>query len=82
MKFNVVYDSVEKLQRGEISELPAHVAAYSFIPKSVLFGIQSKFGLYVANGLFDLPEDGSLNQLFQEIETTTVEEILSLWNGK
>ena len=77
-KFDVVYDSVEKLRRGKITELPSHAAAYSFVPKSVLYGIQSKFGLYVAYGMFDLPEEGSLNQLFPEIETITVEEIVRL----
>lgn len=30
-KFKVVYDSIERLQSGEVSELPAHAATYSFI---------------------------------------------------
>ena len=81
-KFNIAYDSLEKLQSGEITELPSHVSAYSFVPKSVLHGIQSKFGLYVAHGMFDVPEEGSLNQLFPEIKTTTVEEIIGHWEGK
>ncbi|KAI9663877.1 MAG: hypothetical protein M1821_007367 [Bathelium mastoideum] len=81
-KFNIAYDSVEKLRSGEITELPSHASAYSFIPKSALYGIQSKFGLYVAYGMFDFPEKGSLNQLFPEIKTITVEEIISHWKGK
>lgn len=81
-KFDVVYDSVERLRNGEITDLPAHVSAYSFVPKSVLYGIQSKFGLYVAYGLFDLPEEGSLNEQFPEIETATVREIIGHWKGK
>lgn len=81
-KFNIAYDSVERLRSGEITELPAHVSAYSFIPKSLLQVIQSKFGLYVAYGMFDMPEAGSLNQLFPEIETTTVEEIIGHWKDK
>lgn len=81
-KFNIAYDSIEKLRSGEITELPAHASAYSFIPKSLLYTIQSKFGLYVAYGLFDFPEEGSLNQQFPEIKTTTFEEIIGLWKGK
>jgi hypothetical protein len=81
-KFNIAYDSIEKLRSGEITELPAHASAYSFIPKSLLYAIQSKFGLYVAYGMFDFPEEGSLNQLFPEIKTTTVEEIIGHWKGK
>ncbi|KAL1599467.1 hypothetical protein SLS60_007270 [Paraconiothyrium brasiliense] len=80
-KFDVAYDSIEKLCGGEITELPSHVSAYSFIPKSLLCSIQSKFGLYVANGMFDMPEEGSLNQIFPEIKTTTVEEIIGHWKG-
>ena len=81
-KFNVTYDSVEKLRSGEITELPSHASAYSFIPKSLLYSIQSKFGLYVAYGMFDFPEEGSLNQQFPEIKTTTVEEIIGHWKGR
>jgi len=81
-KFDVAYDSIEKLRNGEITELPSHKSAYSFIPKSLLYSIQSKFGLYVAYGLFDMSEEGSLNQLFPEIKTTPVEEIIGHWKGK
>lgn len=80
-KFKVAYDSIEKLRRGEITELPAHVAAYSFIPKSLVYGIQSKFGLYVAYGMFDFLEEGSLNQQFPEIKTTALEDIIGHWKG-
>lgn len=81
-KFKVAYDSVDKLRSGMITELPAHASAFSFIPKSLLYSIQSKFGLYVAYGLFDMPEEGSLNQIFPEIETTKVSEIIDHWKGK
>jgi hypothetical protein len=81
-KFKIVYDSVEKLRSGDITELPAHTSAYSFIPKSLLYGIQSKFGLYVAYGMFDLPEERSLNQQFPEIKTTTLEDVIGHWKGQ
>lgn len=36
---------------------------------------------HVAYGLFGMPEEGSLNRRFPEIQTTTVEEIIGLWKG-
>lgn len=80
-KFKVAYDSIEKLKRGEITELPFHTSLYSRVPKSLIQGIQSKFALYVVYGFFDMPEEGSLNQKFPEIKTTTVEEIIGVWKG-
>lgn len=33
-KFTVAYDSLEKLQKGQVTELPGHVAVYPFFPRS------------------------------------------------
>jgi len=81
-KFNITYDSVEKLQRGEVTELPSHKYMYEFFPKPMLGGLLSKFGLWTVNGLMQLPKEGSLNEQFPEIETTTVREALGAWKGK
>ncbi|EXJ57237.1 hypothetical protein A1O7_07584 [Cladophialophora yegresii CBS 114405] len=81
-KFTVAYDSVEKLQKGEMTELPSHPAVYPFFPKPMFQQYFSKFALYVTMGLFDLPEDGSLNREFPDIKPTTVREMLSVWVGK
>lgn len=32
--------------------------------------------------MFDFPEEGSLNQLCPDIETTAVEEIIGHWKAK
>jgi len=81
-KFNITYDSVEKLQRGEITELPSHRYLYEYIPKPLLGGLLSKFGLWTVNGMMHVPKEGSLNERFPEIETTTVREVLGAWKGK
>lgn len=81
-KFTVAYDSVEQLERGEMTELPFHRSIYSRIPKAALQRRYSTFGLYTVNGLSHLPEEKSLNKVFPQIKTTTVEEVVSGWKGK
>ncbi|KAK1472734.1 hypothetical protein CABS01_16200 [Colletotrichum abscissum] len=61
-KFHVTYDSVQKLQSGEITELPGQVAAYSYFPKQWAQQLFSTFGFWVTEGLFDFPKDRALNQ--------------------
>ena len=48
----------------------------------MLGALLSKFGLWTVNGLMQLPKEGSLNEQFPEIETTTVRELLGVWKGK
>lgn len=81
-KFNVTFDDVEKLEKGEVTELPSHTTVYGFFPKSLLQDYFSKFSLYIIAGLFDIPADKSLNKLFPEVKTTTVKDVLDLWKGK
>jgi hypothetical protein len=65
-----------------MTELPSHPAVYPFFPKPMFQQYFSKFGLYVTAGLFDLPEDRSLNKKFPEIKPMTVREMLGAWVGK
>ncbi|KAK4074703.1 uncharacterized protein Triagg1_4852 [Trichoderma aggressivum f. europaeum] len=81
-KFNVTYDSVEKLDKGEVTELPSNAAEYEHFPKHILQAYFSKFGQYIVAGLFDTPAEKSLNKVFPEVKTTTVEEVLGVWKGK
>ncbi len=78
----MAYDSVEKLERGEITELPSNPAMYPLFPKQLLQQYFGKFGLYVTEGLFDFPEDKTPNKKFPEIKPATVREMLSVWDGK
>jgi hypothetical protein len=80
-KFNVTYDPIEKLSKGEITELPSHPELYAMAPKEVFQSIFSLFGRWVVEGLFNVPEDLSLNAKFPEIKTTKLSEIVGAWKG-
>ncbi|KAJ8111668.1 hypothetical protein OPT61_g5792 [Boeremia exigua] len=79
--FTVTYDSVEKLRRGEVTELPSHPGIYPYVPKEILAALLSKFGLWAASGIMHYQLQGSLNERFPEIETTSVKEIVGAWKG-
>ncbi|KAJ0119539.1 hypothetical protein J7T55_013742 [Diaporthe amygdali] len=82
-KFTVVYDSVEKLKAGDITELPGQVAAYSYFPKEWTQKLFSVFGLWVTEGVFEFPDHKALNHQFPDIKVTTVKEMLDkAWRGK
>jgi hypothetical protein len=42
----------------------------------------SRFGLWTVTGLMHVPKEGSLNEQFPEIETTTVKDVVGIWKGK
>ncbi|EEY16168.1 conserved hypothetical protein [Verticillium alfalfae VaMs.102] len=78
----VSYDSIETLKSGKITELPSHQYAYPFFPKEALQGLFSTFGRWFEEGVFNFQPKKSLNDLFPEIKTTTVKEILEIqWNN-
>jgi hypothetical protein len=81
-KFAVTYDRVEKLEKGEMTELPFHTSLYGYVPKAELQSKFALFGLYTIHGLFHLSEDKSLNKNFPQIKTKTVEEVINAWKGK
>lgn len=79
MKFEVTHDPVEKLVKGEITELPAHVPVYPYFPKQHLQGLFAVFGLWFDDGSFDLqPGEGSLNlnSRFPDVKPLKVKGIL------
>ncbi|KAH6961727.1 hypothetical protein BKA56DRAFT_424379, partial [Ilyonectria sp. MPI-CAGE-AT-0026] len=75
-KFDVVYDSIEKLKGGEVTELPGHVAAYEFFPKHLAQFFYSVFGLWFAEGAFNYEPTKTLNDAFPEIQPLKVKDIL------
>lgn len=82
-KFTVFYDSVDKLESGEITELPGQVAAYTYFPKDWTQKLYSVFGLWVTKGVFDFPDHKVLNHRFPGIRVTTVKEMLDkAWQRK
>lgn len=75
-KFTVVHDSMEKLQSGEITELPSHPAMYPFFPKQMLQGFFAAFGIMFEKGVFNLDVKGSLVEQFPDIKPRKVKEAL------
>ncbi|KAF5516698.1 Oxidoreductase BOA1 [Colletotrichum siamense] len=77
-KFNVAYDSAEKLKASQTTELPGQIPAYPFFPKEAYQALAGTFGWWFENGTFDIPPSGkkTLNELFPEIKAWKVKEIL------
>jgi hypothetical protein len=74
---------VEKLERGEMTELPSHRSLYPFMGgKSAVQKRFATFGLYAAKGLLRPADEGNLNKVFPHIKTKTVAEIVGYWKGK
>ncbi|KAL7947577.1 hypothetical protein V8C42DRAFT_318153 [Trichoderma barbatum] len=80
-KFNVVFDPIEKLTKGEITELPSHPQIYPFFPKPAFQALFSLFATWVVDGRFKMPEEKSLNAKFPEIKTTKLSEVVGAWKG-
>lgn len=75
-KFDVVFDSREKLERGEITELPSHLELYSSFPKASFQQFMAIFELWTTDGTSHIAYEGSLNQKFPSIVTLGVKEML------
>lgn len=74
---NVVHDSLEKLKRGEATELPAQIAMYEYVPKQVFQGLMSVFGQWFEDGVFDLTPEHFLNERFPEIKPWNAKDFLA-----
>ncbi|KAG4430434.1 hypothetical protein IFR05_014077 [Cadophora sp. M221] len=76
-KFTVKHDPIEKLQTGQITELPSHPSFYPFFPKEILQGMFSALGIMFEKGFFDLKPSHTLNEEFDDIKPLTVAELIS-----
>jgi hypothetical protein len=80
VKFDVTYDSIEKLQKGECTELPGHKAIYELFggeaAKPMFQKLISQLAVWMAEGKLRM-ERPLLNEMFPEIEPLTVEKALS-----
>lgn len=79
VKFDVKYDDLEKLRRFEITELPGHSNDYKKFPKDVLLPFLSIFQRWMAEGLGSISREGSLNEMFPEIEPLTAAGLMELY---
>jgi len=77
-KFDVSYDTPEKLGKGEVTELPFNQNGAD-LPQKVLEGLMSLWGLYVLEGKYDMPTDKALNKVFPSIKPLKVEDVLEMW---
>ncbi|PSN61510.1 NAD(P)-binding protein [Corynespora cassiicola Philippines] len=76
-KFDVAHDSLETLKSGKITELPAHQHLYAFFPKEVLQGLLASFGVMFAEGVFDLKPSRTLNDIFPDVKSRGVAELVN-----
>lgn len=70
------YDEIEKLKRGEVTELPWQTAVYSVIPREFVQAISIRFGTWVDRGDVDLDENMSLSRKVPELKTMELKELL------
>ncbi|KAF2495431.1 NAD(P)-binding protein [Lophium mytilinum] len=86
VKFNVSYDSVEKLQRGEVTDLPGYAKMYEAFggeaAKPIVQGIFAQYGLWMEKGIFKYKGGTFLNDVFPEIKPLTLEEAWKKAGGK
>ena len=72
---------MEMLRGGDVTELPSHPYLHPYFPKPMLTDILSKFGLWAVLGIMYTPTEGSLNEKFPDIKTTSAKEIVGSWKG-
>ncbi|KAH7020566.1 hypothetical protein EDB80DRAFT_560712 [Ilyonectria destructans] len=76
-KFHITYDSLDKLDRGQITELPGHVPAYAFVPKETLQFLLAGLERLLADGSFNLNPKSFLNDKLPEIKPLQVKDVLA-----
>ncbi|KAM0520633.1 hypothetical protein ACHAPE_003030 [Trichoderma viride] len=76
--FEVSYDAIEKLARGEVTELPSHKEelANSPFPAPIARQLLALLGSWVVGGQFDIPVDKALNKSFPDIKPIGIREML------
>lgn len=70
------YDDLDKLKRGEVTELPSQKSSYSVFPREFAQAINSAFGIWIDRGDFDFDENTSLNTKFPEIKPIKLKQLL------
>jgi len=58
VKFQVSCDSMDKLKKGQVTELEGQKAMYAFFPKEALQGFVASFGVMFEMGKFEVEELG------------------------
>ncbi|KAB2568838.1 hypothetical protein DBV05_g12487 [Lasiodiplodia theobromae] len=75
-KFDVSYDSLETLEAGKVTGLPAYEDVYSVYAKEKFDYFLAMVGRSMVSGCHDLSFQGSLNELLPHIRTLSTKEFL------
>ena len=82
VKFDVVYDSLENLRAGKITEIPAYLPVYEALPKEFFLEMMAGFGVAMVTGVFDLGDD-TLDKKYPDVQPMKMAEFISrYWAGK
>ncbi|XEV04650.1 hypothetical protein FSHL1_009937 [Fusarium sambucinum] len=82
-KFEVIYDNLDTMRAGKVTELPSHPSLYSQMPKEQIQALFATFGVWFESGLFNLqPTTKTLNEIFPHIKARTVREVITAGWGK
>ncbi|KAJ4289073.1 hypothetical protein N0V90_011415 [Kalmusia sp. IMI 367209] len=87
VKFNVSYDSIEKLQKGQVTELPGHAGVYELFggrdnALPIVQGLFAQYGLWMEEGIFTYKSGKLLNDLFPDIKPLKLEDAWKKASGK
>lgn len=79
MKFRVTYDSVDRIQAGDVTIPPMpHGTEY---PVDEVKEVTALVSRLTVNGVFDLPKANRLNERFPEIKPTKMKDFLEIWRN-
>ncbi|KAL7929216.1 hypothetical protein V8C35DRAFT_331885 [Trichoderma chlorosporum] len=78
VKFKKIYDSIDDLKQGLVTELPSLTEALPHmpIPREVLLAFSAAFGLMFDDGTMNLDETNSLNKRFPDIKPLKVRDAI------
>jgi hypothetical protein len=81
VKFKVSHDDPGVLEKGELTLLPGHKKLFEKMPEPFAKRMLSALEYWSTKGEFDFPEAGSLNQLFPDVETLKMQDVLTINYG-
>lgn len=78
-KFNVAYDSLEKLKAGKISFASEFPKIEFDVDQEAFYAmIHYQAGL----GKYEVPKTDTLNERLPELSITRAREVMSVWSGR
>jgi nucleoside-diphosphate-sugar epimerase len=82
MKWEVTYDPIEKLEKGQATVLEQPEGSYEF-PSDVIRALVVEFSVMAVRAVMDVTVEGLRNDEFPEIHPITVEELIQMaWGSK